>query len=95
MAWVGGHLKAYPVPTALPWAGTAPTKQLAGRCFPARILNKDSQPSREVAFIVAEFLHLFCEKEKNICPSTLRPFYLDSVQTDERRILKMSQIPLF
>lgn len=95
MAWAGRHLKDPTVPTPLPWAEPTPNKQLAGCCFSVRILNEDSQSSRKVTIIAAEFLHLFCEKEKFICPSTLRPFCLDSVQTQKRRIMKMSQNPLF
>lgn len=91
MAWVGRHLKDHPVPTSLPWAVTAPTEQLAGCCFSVSILNKDSQSSRKLAFIVAEFLCLFYEEEKIICPSTLRLFCLDCGQTHKSRILKMSQ----
>lgn len=95
MAWVGWLLKDHPVPTPLPWAGAAPTNQLAGRCFAIRILNKDSQSSRKVAFIVAEFLCLFCEEEKLTRPSTLRLFCLGCAQAHKRRILKMSRNPLF
>lgn len=55
--WLGLEgTKDHPFP-ALPWAGAAPTKLLAGCCFSVRILNKESQSSRKVAFMVAEFLH--------------------------------------
>lgn len=54
MAWVGRHPK---ITYSRPCHGQGQLPLLAGCCFSVRILNKESQSSRKVAFMVAEFLH--------------------------------------